>query len=107
MGDGGQFDQPLRTLIPAVFFVSGQSDSVALAVCHRVLVAARAPIAVLGEDATFVVIGSLPLEMCQQLRSLLGCGPTSMGQCCYGVTDRQIQPFNTRRVEPSRMARIL
>ena len=90
--------------LPSLAYAAG---SVALAICHRALVAARAPLAVLGEEATSVVIGSPPLEMCQQLRSLLGCGPASTGQRCYGVTNRQIQPFNKRRVEPSRMAQIL
>jgi hypothetical protein len=43
------------------------AGSVAPPVCHLALVAARALLAVLGEDATSVIVRTPPLEMGQKL----------------------------------------
>src|SRR5215471_9752109 len=51
------------------------AGSVVPPICHRALVAARAPLAVSGEDATSVVIGSPPFQVCQQVLGLLSRCP--------------------------------
>ena len=47
------------------------ADSVVLEDCHRARGNARAPLAGIGEDATSVIIGAPPLQVGQQLWSLL------------------------------------
>jgi len=79
-------------------------DNVALDGCPLVRAAARAPHAVLGEGATSVVIGSPPLQMGQQVRGLLGCGPGATCQGSYSMTDGQVHPLDTSRIQPSREA---
>ena len=74
---------------------------VAPRVCPLVLAAARAPLGVIREDATSVIVASPPFQVSQQLWSLLGSGPGSTSQCRYSMSERQINPLNERRVQPS------
>ncbi len=49
-----------------------------------------------------MVVGSPPLEVGQQVWSLLGRGPGAARQRCYPLTNRQIQPFDKSGIESSR-----
>ncbi len=76
-------------------------ESVALDDCHLVLVAAQASPATLHGGATSVIVRAPPLQMGQQLWSLLGRGPGPSCERCHAMTDRQIHPFDTSGVQPS------
>jgi hypothetical protein len=77
------------------------ADSVAPNVCHLVRSAARASPAARHGDATSVIARPPPLQMGQQLWSLLGCGPSAASQRGYAMADRQIHPFDKGGVELS------
>ena len=49
-----------------------------------------------------MIVRTPPLQMGQQLRSLLGRGPGATSQCRYSMSERQIHPFNKGGVQPSR-----
>jgi hypothetical protein len=90
--------------LPWQGYVAG---SVAPSACHLALVAARAPLEVIGEDATSVIISSPPLEMGEQVWRLLCRRPGATSQCRSSMSDGQWSPFNKSRVEPSRKAQTL
>src|SRR5512133_412448 len=54
-----------------------------------------------------MIVSSPPLQMGQQLWSLLGSGPGSTRQRSYPMADGQIDPFNEGGVQPSREAHSL
>jgi|GEM_PF-1515227 hypothetical protein len=71
-------------------------------VCPLALAAARAPRAAKHGDATSVIVSAPPLEIGQQVWSLLGRGPGSTSQGGYSMADRQIDSLNKRCVQSSR-----
>jgi hypothetical protein len=46
-------------------------------------------------------VGSPPLQMGQQLWSLLGSGPSTSCKRCHPITDSQIHPLDESGVHPS------
>ena len=77
------------------------ADSVAPPACHLARVAARAPGAGSGEDATSVILRSPPLHVSEQVWSRLRRGPGTTGQRGYPMTDGQVHPFNEGSIQPS------
>jgi hypothetical protein len=83
------------------------ADSVVPPICPLAHAAARVPLAVSGEDATSVVIGSPPFQVCQQAWGLLRRRPGAACESCHAMADGQIHPLNERRIQPPREAQSL
>ena len=80
------------------------TDSVGPAACPLARAAAQALLAVIGADATSVIVGAPPLQVGEQMWSLLGRGPRATRQRRYSMASRQIDSLNESRVESSREA---
>jgi hypothetical protein len=49
-----------------------------------------------------MIVGTPPLQMSQELWSLLGRGPRTSCERCHSVTDGQIHPLDTSGVQSPR-----
>jgi hypothetical protein len=81
-------------------WLGSAADNVAPDGCLLVLAAARASPAARHGDATSVIIRSPPLQVGEQMWSLLGRGPGATSQRSYSMADGQIHPLDTSRVQP-------
>jgi hypothetical protein len=54
-----------------------------------------------------MILRTPPFQMVEQLWRLLRRGPGSTCERSYAMTDRQIDPFNKRCVQPAREAQSL
>ena len=51
-----------------------------------------------------MIIGSPPVQVSQQMGSLLGRGPGAVCQCCHSMSDAQIDALDKSGVQSSREA---
>ena len=51
-----------------------------------------------------MVVGPPPFQIGQQLWGLLSCRPGPACERCHPMSNRQIHPFNERRIQPPREA---
>ncbi len=76
-----------------------------VALCHQLapsLARLYEPHPQRGMGAYKMIVGAPPLQMSQELWSLLGSGPGPSRERCHPVSDGQIHPLDERRVQPSR-----